>query len=454
MEIKINTELKKLADALPFPLYIVGGYVRNALLGVCSSDIDVCAPATIEELLPYLKEFGFTVCAEYKRTQTVKFKGEFSYEFTAFRSEKYEIGGGHTPVETVFTTNITEDAKRRDFKCNAVYYDVKNSELVDPLGGIEDIKSKVLDTVVDADIVFSHDGLRIMRLARFVGELGFKPTEKVLDACRTNAKNLKDISVERIHAELKMIFSSSKKYPFSDKDGAYNGLKILSETGALDVILPELTLGRGMEQRADFHDYDVLEHSLRCVKYAEKFGESSIMFGALLHDIGKPYCMQKFGKYHGHDFQGEFIAGDILRRLKVDGKTANITLFLVKNHMLDIKCDMREEKVRLFIAEHYDYIEYLFMIKQADFSACKDDLSVCPTITKWKKIIENMKAEGVPFSLKELKISAKELMDIGYKGEQIGKELDALYKSAVRLSVANDKNRLIEKALADYSYIR
>ena len=114
-------------------------------------------------------------------------------EFTSFRKERYADGGGHTPEFTEPTDDIYEDARRRDFKCNAVYYDVTEGEFIDPLGGIEDIKNKILDTVKTPDDVFKSDGLRLMRLARFTGELGFTPTEEVIESAKKYSGNLKDI---------------------------------------------------------------------------------------------------------------------------------------------------------------------------------------------------------------------------------------------------------------------
>ncbi len=444
MEIKFDARLITLAKKLNKPLYAVGGVVRNFLIdGSVASDIDLSANIAVEELLPILDEVGFSVVAEYKRTGTVVFKADGQkYEYTAFRKEVYADGGGHTPIETQPTDDIKEDALRRDFKCNAVYYDIAKGNIVDALDGVEDIKNGVLDTVKDAELVFKSDGLRLMRLARFAGELSFRPTERVFSAMRKYADNILDISPERIYDELKKILSSDKKYPFSDKRGHYVGLKILERTRVLDRILPELTLGRGMSQRADFHKYDVLEHSLRCALYASE----KVRLAGLLHDVGKPYCYLKNGKYHYHDVEGEKIADEILTRLKVDSATIKQVKYLIKEHMVDLDCSMRENKVRLFLAKNSEKLEELLDVKQADFRASLENDQIAPTIVKWQEIIAKMRLEGAPLSLKELNITAEELMKIGFRDYALGEMLNQLFELAVVGNIKNENQELIRIA--------
>lgn len=438
MELKFNNNLISFAKTLSLPLYAVGGVVRNALLNSASRDVDLSAAIPAEEFFDAVTNFGFKVKAVYKRTGTVNFSdGQQDYEYTAFRREKYERGL-HTPISTEFTTDVMEDALRRDFKCNAIYYDIKNDKIVDPLGGVKDIENRVLDTVKDAEKVFCSDGLRLLRLARFAGELNFKPTKSVLLAMQKYADNILDISTERIYSELVKILKSDKKYLFSDPQGHYTGLKILDETRVLDRILPELTEGRGMPQRKDFHKFDVLEHSLKCVLYADV----KVRFIALLHDVGKPFCNKQYGKYHLHYLEGVKIADKILKRLKVDNKTADVVKRIVFSHMVDMNCAMKENKVRRFIVENSDIYEYLILIKQADFKASMESNMACDTVTKWNSIFESMKKDGTPFSLAELKISSKKLMEIGFKGEQIGKELKALFDMAVLDPKNNNEQKL------------
>ncbi len=443
MNLYFEPKLKKLANSLALPLYAVGGYVRNYLIdGSISTDVDLCAPILACEVEEQLLKFGFTILCSYKRTGTLVFSGDNGrYEFTSFRKETYAEGGGHSPVSTEFTTDISLDAIRRDFKCNAIYYDIKNDKIVDVLGGVKDIENKVLDTVTDANEVFSHDGLRLMRLCRLSAELSFTPTAEVLDGAKQYAKNILDISAERIMTELKLILLSDSKYPFSKQSAHYDGLKMLSDIGVLDYILPELTKGRGMVQRADFHNYDVLEHSLRSVLYAPK----EIRLASLLHDIGKPYCMQEYSKYHAHDVEGEKIVRAVLKRLKADNKTIEEVAFLTRYHMLDIKSEMREAKLKRFIVKNEKYLDKLLMLKQADFSACKDCLGVAPTVVRWKKLYEDMRSKGVPFSLKQVNIEPLKIKALGANEKDIGKILDELWDYLILYPDRNDEQYLTER---------
>ncbi len=444
MKLTLDKKIREIANDLDKPLYVVGGYVRNFLIDKSlSSDIDLCAPIRVEELLPKLKEFGFIIQCEYKRTGTVVFSdGCNRYEFTSFRRESYNDGGEHTPTKTDFTDDIFLDATRRDFKCNAIYYDIAKDEVVDVLGGVEDVGKKVLTTVKSAEEVFKHDGLRLLRLARFCGELDFTIDNETLSGAKKYAENIKDISPERIFDELKKILVCDTKYPFSNKLGHYNALKVLDDCGVLDYIIPELTKGRNMKQRSDFHNYDVLEHSLRCAMYADK----SIRLSALLHDVGKPYCMINFSKYHDHAKYGKDIAREVLLRLKADKKTIEEVCFLTENHMLEVKKELEDGEIAFFIAKNNKWIKKLLFIMQADFSACKDDLEKASTVEKWCKIMEKMKKNNIPFSPKELDIKGEDLLKIGVKRENISKVLEFLLKEVCFMNVENDKEKLIKKA--------
>ncbi|MBO7345520.1 MAG: CCA tRNA nucleotidyltransferase [Clostridia bacterium] len=432
-----------LAEKLDKPLYAVGGFVRNYLIAeYISEDVDLASGITVEELIPYLTEVGFEIVAEYKRTGTVMFTdGINHYEYTAFRKEKY-LGGEHTPSVTEFTEDIGEDALRRDFKCNAIYYDIKNGKIVDPLGGVKDVQNKVLDTVTFPEKVFSNDGLRLMRLARFAGELNFTPTEEVMRSAKKYACNIQAISPERIYAELVKILQSDEKYPFSNPQGHYTGLKILDETTVLDGIFPELTDGRDMVQRADFHKYDVLEHSLRSALYADK----SVRLASLLHDVGKPFSFRRDGYYYHHFEEGEKIVERALKRLRADNDTIKKVKFLVKEHMVDLDCSMKENKVRKFIVKNKDMLNSLLLVKQADFRASLEKDGKAPTLIKWGRIIDKMQRDGTPFSLKELKITSLDLIEIGYSGAVLGKELNKLWEYAVINPQDNNRDFLLNMA--------
>lgn len=443
MKITVPEKLNMLAQRLPKPLYVVGGTCRDRLAKLKSNglDWDICAPLSAETVADKAQEVGIKVVAVYKNTGTVKLmaNGE-TLEYTCFRTDRY-VRGTHTPVSVCFTEDITLDARRRDFKCNAVYYDIVRGEYVDPLGGIGDIDARRLTTVAPPEKVFGEDGLRLMRLARIAAQTGFTPTEECIAGAYSNANLIKDVAAERIWAELSAILSADVKYGI--KGGQYVGLKLLEKTGVLSIVLPELTLGKGMVQRADFHDYDVLEHSLRAVLYSDL----SVRLAALLHDVGKPYCKLNYGKYAGHDVVGSQISTDICSRLKVPNKLAERVSTLVALHMYDLNCAASENKVRKFIVNHYGVIEDLLLVKQADYSACKDDLSIAPCVKKWKTIIDKMKKEGVPLTLKGLAIKGNELIDAGICADQVGKTLKYLLEQVAMGCISNQREKLLATAL-------
>ena len=370
--------------------------------------------------------------------------GEEEYEFASFRSDEY-VRGVHTPVKTFFTDDIYLDARRRDFKCNAVYYDIKEEKFCDPLGGAEDIKNGLMTTVADADKVFGEDGLRLMRLARQSAQTGLKPDRECIEGAKNNRALISDVSVERVYAELNAILHADCAYGI--ENAQYTGLKLLDEIGVLDVILPELTLGRGMKQNENFHNHDVLEHSLRAVLYADK----SIRLAALLHDIGKPYCMRENGNYREHEKESARIAENVCERLKIPKKLTAEVITLSALHMYDLRCDARENKVRKFIVRNFGIFEKLLLVKQADYSACRDDLNEAPCVTKWRAIYNKMSKEGAPFTLKQLNVRGDELISNGVPPEKVGKALSALLEDCAIQPELNKKENLIKRAVNLYS---
>lgn len=440
MKERIPDAIKILAQSCKFPLYVAGGAVRDYLCGLkCSADWDLAAPVSYDDFKKVAENCGFTTQSVYKNTGTVNIsKDDVKIEFTSFRTDKYKRGE-HTPSDVVFTDKIEEDAKRRDFKCNAVYYDIKNESYVDVLGGMEDISNKIISTTRDADEVFSEDGLRLMRLARQAAQLGFTPDLPTIFGAKFNAALISKISAERIWTELMLMLSADEKYdvPYAQ----YNALKILESTTVLNYILPEIAIGKNMLQRADFHDHDVLEHTLRAVKYADK----KVRLAALLHDVGKPYCYQNFGNYHNHESEGAKIAQDILIRLKAPKKVTDETVRLVNTHMYDYNCKAKENKIKAFIVENHDIYPLILLIKQADYSGCKDDLNECPTVTRWTEIYNKMQLSNTPFSLKDLKITGNDLKGI-VKDAYIGKILHTLLIQCVKNPALNNKKYLLDQA--------
>ena len=441
---RIAKSLILLASGLTKPLYVVGGAVRDHLIGFQkqNTDWDICAPLSAEEFASAATENGFIVNAVYRNTGTVKLRDAegVEFEFSSFRSDEY-VRGVHSPVNVFFTDDITLDARRRDFTCNAVYYDVAAKAYADPLQGIPAIREKRLTTVAPAKKVFGEDGLRLMRLCRQAAQLGFAPDSDCLEGAKENAPLIDDISCERIYTELLSILSADEKHGI--KDAAYRGLRLLDEIGVFERIFPELALGKGMSQRADFHKYDVLEHSFRAVKYAPP----QVRLAALLHDIGKPYCQKRDGNSYAHVTEGVPLARNALQRLKAPNRTVDRVCALIEWHMYDLDGKTRKNKLRRFFVEHYELLEDLLLIKQADFSACMDETSEAPTCTRWRALLQKMQSEQVPFSLKELAVKGNDLLTLGIAPQRISKVLHALLMHTACTPKDNEKTRLLRLAI-------
>ncbi len=445
MKSSLPNSLIALAGACTSPLYLVGGSVRDFLAGrpvTADSDFDLASPMSEDELLAAASACGFTVKSVYRNTGTVKLcdGAGIGYEFTRFRSDKY-VRGLHSPAEISFTDDIAVDARRRDFCANAVYFDIRSGEYADPLDGIGDIRKKILRTVAPASKVFGEDGLRLMRLARIAAQTGFSPDEECLAGAREHRALIRDIVPERVFTELMLLLNADGKA--GDRAAPYRGLCLLRDTGVLEEILPELALGAGMPQRPLFHKYDVLEHSLHCAMYAPP----EIRLAALLHDVGKPQCFLRDGNYHAHTEEGERIARDILTRFKAPKKLTEEVCALVRLHMRDYNLEMREGKLRRELVENYPLLPKLFLLKQADYSACKDDLAEAPVLVKWKAVLTAMKREGVPFTLSELAVKGDDLLALGIPPQEVGTVLKKLLLFCAQNGALNTRETLLKQAL-------
>lgn len=202
-----------------------------------------------------------------------------------------------------------------------------------------------------------------------------------------------------------------------------------------------------MAQRADFHRYDVLEHSFRCVRYAP----SSIRLTALLHDVGKPYCFLRDGNFYAHPEEGARIAHDILTRLKAPKKQIGNIETLILLHMRDYDLKMRERKVKTIILEHETLFCDLLALKQADYSACKDDLSPAPCVVKWKTIYQDLKDTHIPLSVSQLAVNGTDLLNLHIPSKSIGTILQLLLRECALNGLRNEKNTLLLRAQKFYT---
>ena len=429
----MNAELKRLAKLFPpeRPLYAVGGCVRDEILGREVFDIDLTSACLQEEAEKYAKAAGMRVLLGSKRLGTVMIKGEKSYEYTPFRVDSYPAGSGvHKPASVRFTEDIEEDARRRDFTVNALYYDILGGDTLDLLGGKADLDARLLRAVDDPRRVLGEDGLRIMRLYRFVAVLGFSAEEKTAAAAREMSGLLGDIAPERIRVELDKLLAG---------EHAAEGLRGLIGCGAMRVIMPEFCENIGVKQDPAFHMYDVDEHILRTVEYAPP----RLRLAALLHDIGKGRCVREDGNMYRHAQVSAQMAEEIMTRLRYSKEQTRRTVRLVAAHMTDMRGDMRESKLRRFVAKNADIIDDLTELIIADArAACGNaDREKCLRIARLR---DKMQKEGVPFGVGELAINGNDVMAFGYKGEEIGKVLHELFDLCLRGEKKNERKILLD----------
>lgn len=322
MLIEISENLKKLAKLIPCELYVVGGFIRNTIMQIEKDDVDICSALTVDEIEQLLKDTAFKVKIKSKTlgSALISIKDE-KYEYTTFRKDYYPNGGQHLPEKVQFIKDVKEDAKRRDFSCNAIYYDIKNDKILDFYDGINDIKHKILRTVETPEEVLSHDGLRILRLFRFQCELNFKIDKQTLQSAIKYKNNLRDISGERVIYEITRILHSPNKYKNISKPNAYmKALKLFNKAGiwpifGIDCQKIKFKMVKKVEHKSQGFLIDVIDtvNPISISYYlnlilSESFGLNKKMveqyinilsgyYEALNHQQNKPYFFKYFNNF-------------------------------------------------------------------------------------------------------------------------------------------------------------
>ncbi len=437
--------IEELSKLIGSTVYLVGGAVRDALAGFSPTDYDIASAKTPEEVITALDGSVFSVATTAQKFGTLKLaaRGE-SYEYTAFRRDHYPNSGQHVPTKVTFTDSIEEDAKRRDFKINAMYYDVVEEQLIDLLGGFADVKRKLVSTTIDPEQVLREDGLRILRLVRTAAETGFDIEAETYKAAQSNAHLLQDIAVERIREELDKILVADTKNGI--EDAHYRGVRLLYDIGAMDYILPELRANDGYPQRPERHKYDVLEHIFQTVKEASP----EVRLAALLHDVGKAPSKQRDGNMRKHPETSAEIADAFLARLKYPKHTREEIVKLVLVHMYDIKCVATEDETRLFVQDNIEIIDKLISLKHADRRAKGMGDQYSPSALHLGETRKNMLIEGVPFSIKDLLVNGDDLISLGVPPRMRATILDDLLRATATdtaLLARDNQLEYIKKAL-------
>ena len=327
-----------------YTAYFAGGCVRDHLRGQKPQDFDIATTATPEEVeklfrrtIPVGRQFGVMIVIE----------DEMPFEVATFRCEGGYQDGRH-PTHVSFT-QPEEDAKRRDFTVNGMFYDPFARKVIDFVEGMKDLPLKVIRAIGDPAARFEEDKLRLLRAIRFASTLGFEIEKKTWEALRKKVSKIREVSPERIREELVKIFTRS---------GAARGYVLLSESGLMKEILPEVEAMRGVEQPEKFHpEGDVYEHTRLLLEHLHPPVSTILAFSALFHDIGKPKTSAiRKGRltFYEHSEAGVKIAAEIMRRLRFSNEEIDGVSECVANHMkfMDVQ-KMRPGKLKQFISRPY-----------------------------------------------------------------------------------------------------
>ena len=445
---EIPKEVKTIINKLKkhgFEAFVVGGCVRDLLRGDAPKDWDVATSAKPEEIQ---KVFPKSFYENKFLTVTVQTGSKDSstkeVEITTYRSESKYTDKRH-PDEVKFAKNIQEDLARRDFTINAIAIGLLKSDVnkvIDPFGGQQDLKDKIIKAVGVAQDRFSEDALRTMRAVRFATTLDFTIEGKTAIAIKKNASLLKAISKERIRDELVKIIMADK---------AAQGIEMLRELGLLKHIMPELEEGYQVTQNKH-HVYDCYEHALFSLKYAAQKGFNLyVRMAALLHDIGKPKSKRGEGPnatFYNHEVIGARMAAQLLTRLRFSQKDAEKITKLVRFHLFYYNVDeVTESSVRRLVRQvGQENTEELLQVRMCDRIGSGVPKAEPYKLRHLKYVIDKVSQD--PISVKMLKVTGNDVMkelDI-QPGPKVGQILDILL-SYVLEDPKNNQKEFLEKEI-------
>ncbi|MFH1390656.1 MAG: CCA tRNA nucleotidyltransferase [Candidatus Margulisiibacteriota bacterium] len=415
-----------------FQAYLVGGCVRDSLLGLAPDEWDIATSARPEEVkglfdkvVPTGIEFG---------TMLVVLP-EGQYEVTTFRSDARYADGRH-PESVSFAADLNTDLSRRDFTINALAYDQAENKLVDLFDGQADLKRRLIKTVGNPLERFLEDGLRPVRACRLAAKLGFAIEPATLAAIPLALETVKKVAPERFHDELIKLLKTGQPSI---------GLELMRQTGLLKLLIPELDACFGVEQPAEFHNYDVYWHSLRACDAAPA-DNPTLRLAALLHDIGKPSCKEGM-TFYNHDQVGAKLVSEILRRLRFGNSETEQVSSLIAGHMFDYRPEWSDAAVRRFIrrAGGLENIETLFELRRADAKAMKGTMGT-DYLNELRRRIDKIIEEENALHVKELKVDGRDIMKVLNipPGPKVGEILDHLLEKVLDDPSLNQKETLLE----------
>ena len=430
---KVNTIIHRL-QAHGFEAYAVGGCVRDSVLGRRPEDWDITTSAKPEQVKQL---FDHTIDTGIQHGTVTIMLEKDGFEVTTYRIDG-EYEDARHPKDVVFTSNLLEDLKRRDFTINAMAYNEEEG-FVDAFGGLDDLENRIIRCVGIPEERFGEDALRMMRAVRFAAQLGFKIEAKTRQAITKLSPTLEKISAERIQMELIKLAVS----PHPEQ------MRTLYETGVCDVIFPEFSVMMETEQNNPHHMYTVGEHTIQSMKHvcADKILRLTMLF----HDVAKPPCrtqdVRGIHHFHGHPEIGAQMTRTIMRRLKFDNDTIQHVTALVLAH--DDRPVLNGRNVRRAI-QRYGEEQYpaLFAVKRADILGQSKFMQheKLEYVDEYEWMYHQVMDAKQCISLKQLAVTGSDLIQAGMKpGKQIGEVLKKMLSEVLDDPAQNKKEILLEK---------
>ena len=418
--------INKLEDA-GYETWVVGGCVRDHLMGNVPHDYDCCTAAEPEQMQALFADRQL-VLAGLKHGTVGVVTEEGVVEITTFRTEGGYLDFRH-PDWVKFVRDVKEDLARRDFTVNAMAYSPRRG-LCDPFDGQEDLKNGVLRAVGDPCLRFREDALRILRGLRFSARFGFEIEEATRTAMHTEIAGLDTLARERVLTELEGFLLAA------------TARDILGGAELLCRIIPELAPQLGFDQKNPHHEHDIFTHTAMVVERAPK--EPILRMTALLHDLGKVATFsldeKGVGHFYGHATVGAKMAEDILRRLKCSNALRDEVTWLIHHHMDRFPCE--EKSARRCLSKHgLPRMERLTRLQMADFGGKVDD----GDLDEWLRLLQEVDAREGALTLKTLAVKGKDLIALGIApGKQVGELLNRLLSMVLAGELPNDREALLE----------
>lgn len=416
-----------------FEAYMVGGCVRDCVMGVTPHDYDICSSALPEETMEIFKGEGM-VTAGLKHGTVGIIRDKQVYEITTYRLDG-EYSDGRHPDSVAFTRELKEDLLRRDFTINAMAYNPR-SGLVDIYGGCEDIKNGIIRCVGNAEERFSEDSLRILRAIRFASRFDFEIEKSTADAMNKLYPLIESVSTERISSEFMQTIMCK---------GASRYINEFKEIIAF--FIPEIKDMFGFEQHSKWHCYDVWNHTM--VSLAACDDDIYVKLTMFFHDIGKPHCFTQDENGEGHFYKhaviSEKIAHKALKRMRLSNDIINKVSMLTGAH--DIVLNATKKSVKKILGKFGEEdFERLLKIRLADRAACNREIedNTEELVEDVRKIAAQIKEENECFNIQGLAVKGGDVIKAGIQpGPEVGKMLKKLLDEVIEGNIKNEYEELI-----------